>query len=554
MNRQGGYLVAKALKNEGVECIFTLCGGHIQPIYSGCVETGIRIIDVRHEQAATHAADGWARVTRKPGVAVVTAGPGLTNSVTGIANAMRAGSPVVIIGGQAPLFQFEKGGLQEMDHVDLLKPITKWAKRVHETRRIPEYIGAAFRHATAGRPGPVFLEIPLDMLIMSENEESVFFPVDSRAKAKIHGDDVLVAHAVEMLKASQRPVIMAGSGIWWDDAGAVIAKLSRMLQAPVYVNGMARGCISAKHPLSFSQTRGKALSEADTIVLAGAELDFRLAYGSSSLFNPSAKIIQINIEPTEIGRNRPVDIGIIGNTRAVFEEICYSVGRPTLGPERETWLSELRKAEEIEQGSIRAFLESDAVPIHPARLCHEIDKFLNDEAIVIGDGGDIVSLGARIIRPRGPGQWLDPGPFGCLGMGAPFGLAARLAKPDKQLLLLYGDGSFGFNGMEMDTAVRCNLPMVVVIGNDGGWGQMRSGTESMGLSEQAASVAVDLGFTHYEKMVEAFGGIGFYVEEPSEIRPALERAFENGRPACINVKIDPHATRDLLASSRGMVA
>jgi acetolactate synthase-1/2/3 large subunit len=550
MNKQGGYLVAKALKNEGTECIFTLCGGHIQPIYTGCIETGIRVVDVRHEQAAAHAADGWARITRKPGVAIVTAGPGLTNSVTGIANAMRAGSPIVVIGGQAPLFQFEKRGLQEMDHVGLLKPITKWAKRVHETRRIPEYISAAFRHATAGRPGPVFLEIPLDVLLISENEDSVFFPAGSPSKPKTNGDVALVSQAIDMLRASERPVIMAGASIWWDDAGTALEKLSRMLQAPVYVNGMARGCVSATHPLFFSQTRSKALGEADVIVLVGVELDFRLAFGSSSLFNPSAKIIQINIEPTEIGRNRPVDVGIVGDTRSLAEEFCRELGRPAPTAQREAWLSKLRKAEE--QDSIRTLLESEALPIHPARLCHEVDKFLNDEAIIIGDGGDIVSLGARIIRPRGPGQWLDPGPFGCLGMGMPFGLAARLAKPDKQILLLYGDGSFGFNGMEVDTAVRLNLPMVIVIGNDGGWGQMRSGTEMMGLSEEVAGVAVDLGFTHYEKMVEALGGVGIYVEHPSEIRPALERAFECGRPACINVKIDPQGARQMLSASRGM--
>lgn len=287
------------------------------------------------------------------------------------------------------------------------------------------------------------------------------------------------------------------------------------------------------------------------ILVVGAEFDFRLAYGQSGLINPSAKLIQVNIEPTEIGHNRSVDVGIVGDTRAVLDQLCDALGRPRTSSQREAWVRELRADEDGELERMEAYLKSDEVPIHPARLCHEVDELLDKEAIIIGDGGDIVSLGARIIRPRAPGQWLDPGPFGCLGMGLPFGLAAKLAKPDKQLLLLYGDGSFGFNGMEIDTAVRFKLPMVVVIGNDGGWGQMRFGVEAMGLGEQG-SVATELGFTHYEKMVEALGGFGAYVEKPSEIRPALERAFESGLPACVNVKIDPQGMRQMLSASRGM--
>jgi len=553
MTKQGGYLVARALKNENVECIFTLCGGHIQPIYTGCLETGIKIIDVRHEQAATHAADGWARVTRTPGVAIVTAGPGLTNSITGMANAKRAGSPIVVIGGQAPLFQFEKGSLQEMDHIDLLRPITKWAKRVHETRRIPEYISTAFREAIAGRPGPVFLEIPLDVLFTHENEDTVVFPENYRTRARSYGDPDYIERAAELLGASQRPVIMAGSAIWWDDAGESVAKLSSTLGAPIYVNGMARGCIDAGNRLHLLRTRSKALGEADTVVVVGAEFDFRLAYGDSTLINPSAKIIHINIDHTEIGHNRPVDVGIVGDTQAVLGQICEALPGPKFSSERETWLGELKASEKEKIERTKGYLESDEVPIHPARLCHEIDEFLDSDAIVIGDGGDIVSLGAQIIRPRAPGHWLDPGPFGCLGVGMPFGLAARLARPDKQLLLLYGDGSFGFNGMEIDTAVRFDLPMVVVIGNDGGWGQMRLDSEAMGLSDKTMA-ATELGFTHYEKIAEAVGGFGAYVEHPSEIRPALERAFNSGRPACVNVKLNPLGARQILYGARGMVS
>jgi len=531
MTKQGGYLAAKALKNEGVECIFTLCGGHIQSIYGGCLDLGIKIIDVRHEQAATHAADGWARVTRKPGVAIVTAGPGLTDSITGIANAMRAGSPMIVIGGQAPVFQFEKGALQETDHLALVRPITKWAKRVNDTWRIPEYISIAFRQAMAGRPGPVFLEIPIDKLMSTENEDTVVFPESSRTKAKPYGDPTYIERAAELLSASKRPAVMAGSQIWWDDSGSIIEELN---------------------PLHLSRTRGKAMGDADVVLVVGAEFDFRLAFGDSTYINSSAKIIQIHVESSEIGRNRPVDTGIIGDTQAVLRQICEAMGKVKFSPERETWFKELRGEEDEKLEQMERFMKSDKVPIHPARLCREVDEFLDEDAIIIGDGGDIVSIGARILRARAPGQWLDPGPFGCLGMGVPFGLAARLAKPDKQLLLLYGDGSFGLNGMEMDTAVRFDLPMVVVIGNDGGWGQMRVDAQAMGLSSKEVA-GTELGFTRYDKMVEAFGGLGIYVEEPSEIRPALERAFESNRPACVNVKIDPDGARQMLRSTRGMV-
>jgi len=551
MIKQGGHLLARSLKNENVECIFTLCGGHIQPTYTGCREAGIKVVDVRHEQAATHAADGWARITRNPGVAIVTAGPGLTNSVTGIANAMRAGSPIVVIGGQAPIFQFEKGGLQEMNHIDLLKPVTKWAKRVHETRRIPEYVGAAFREATAGRPGPVFLEIPLDVLMSTENDDTVRYPANSQTKARLQGDPAYIEKAAELLAAARQPVIMAGSAIWWDDSGENVEKLSALLDAPIYVNGMARGCISSANPRHLSHSRGKALGETDTLLLVGAEFDFRLGYGDSTAINGAASIIQIHIDPAEIGRNRHVDVGLVGNTQSILQQLCDAMEQTGPPPNHDAWLKSLRDKDSRKIEKMLPYAKSEQTPIHPARLCREIDEFLDDDAIIIGDGGDIVSIGAQMIRPRAPGQWLDPGPFGCLGMGVPFGLAAALAKPGKQLLLLYGDGSFGFNGMEMDTAVRFNLPMVVVIGNDGGWGQMRLDAQAMGLNEQDVA-ATELGFTHYEKVVEAFGGVGEYVEEPSGIRPALERAFGCGRPACINVKVDPMGARQMLQAARGM--
>ena len=330
-----------------------------------------------------------------------------------------------------------------------------------------------------------------------------------------------------------------------------IEELAEKLTCPIYVNGMARGCINSRNRFHLSHTRGKALGEADVILVVGAEFDFRLGYGDAVHINGNAKLIQINIDAGRIGQNRSVDVGIAADTRAAVSALCDELAAVAPSSNRERWIVELQAAENKEHERMEQFVRSEAIPVHPARLCHEINEFLDEQAILIGDGGDIVSMGAHIIRPRAPGHWLDPGPLGCLGMGLPFGLAAGLAKPDRQLLILYGDGSFGFNGMEIDTAVRFDIPLVVVIGYDGGWGQMRLDAKAMGMSEQNVA-ATELGFTHYEKMAEAFGAHGEYVEKPNEIRPALERAFSSGRAACVNVKIDPLGTSQVLRPARGM--
>jgi acetolactate synthase-1/2/3 large subunit len=359
----------------------------------------------------------------------------------------------------------------------------------------------------------------------------------------------LIEQAVQILLAAERPVIFGGSAIWWDDAGAALEALSRSIGAPIFVNGMARGCVSSENPLFFSQSREKALSEVDVFLLVGGEFDFRLGFGDITTINPRARIIHINGDPAELGHNRDIEIGIVGDARSVLQQLKEAVGNNNVSEQRKSWAHELRVEEQRQLKTLDPFRLSDQIPIHPARLCHEIDQFLDREAIIIGDGGDIVSLGARIIRPRAPGHWHDPGPFGCLGMGLPFGLAARLARPKNQILLLYGDGSFGFNAMELDTAVRWRLPMVIVIGNDGGWGQMRSGVDAMASKDSSAT---ELGFTRYDRLAESLGARGIYVERPSEIRPALERAFENGAPVCINVKIDPQGARQVISASRGM--
>ncbi len=533
-NITGGHLVARALKQEGVKAIFTLCGGHIIDIYDGCQDEGIRIIDVRHEQTAAHAADGWARLTGVPGVAVATAGPGTTDTVTGIANAFRAQSPLLLIGGQAARQQYFRGGLQELDHVALMKPISKFAAAVLDTERIPELIGMAFREAYSGRPGPSFLEIPRDVLDASVEETTVRFPRQYRSRGRGHGDPQLVTLAADWLSQAQRPAVLAGSQVWHCRAASQLLTFARQAQAAVYLNGAARGCLPADCPFFFRRSRRQALSQADVILVIGTPFDFRLAYGQR--LAPTARIIQVDLDYGELGHNRDVDIGIVGDAGAVLEQLASAL--PPGGNSRD-WLGQLRQLETQLFEAERPALFSEAVPIHPLRLAREIDDFLTEDAIFIGDGGDVVTMSANAIQPRCPGHWLDPGPLGTLGVGTPFAIAAKVAWPDKEVVVLFGDGAFGFTGFDYDTLVRFKLPVIGVVGNNAAWNQIRFGQlEKYG--PQRGNIANLLAPTRYDLVVQALGGYGEQVTEPAHIRPALERARASGQPALINVMVDPN--------------
>ena len=526
----GGSLVAKALKAEGVKYLFVLWGFHIFTIIEACEREGIKVIDTRHEQAAGHAAEGWAKVTGQPGVAAVTAGPGVTDVVTAVANAFQAGSPMLVIGGRSPVNSFEKGTLQELDHLGFMKPITKWARTVFEARRIPEYVSIAYRHALAGRPGPVFLECPIDVLESQVDESQVFFPepAKSRATSKTPGNPDLIKAAARLLAASRTPVVIAGNTVYWSQANQELQQFIEALHAPVFLNGMGRGCISSDHPQFFVYSRRFALSQADVAVLMGTEIDFRLNYGAPPLFNPKGKVIQIDIDPTEIGHNRDIDVGIVGDAREVLQQLLAELDKKRM-PRRTAWLEKVRASEAERLRALDPFLNSNAVPIHPLRLLKDVGDFLDRDAIVVGDGGDIVSFAAQVLKTHYPGHWLDTGKLGCLGVGTGFAMAAKLARPDKQVLIVYGDGSFGLNGMEFDTMVRHNIPVVAVIGNNRAWMPITEGDPGLGRH---------LGWARYDKVVEALGGHGEFVERPEQIRPALERAFASGLPAAINVMID----------------
>ncbi len=536
----GGHLVARTLKQAGVGHIFTLCGGHILPIYDGCITEGVQVVDMRHEQACAHAADAYARLTRNIGVAVVTAGPGVTDAVTGIANAFSARSPVLLIGGAAPLGLRGLGSLQEVEQVDLLRPITKGSWTVAETRQIPEVLSTAIRHALTGRPGPVFVEIPVDLLMTVVEDRLAPIPTAYAHRRPTAPDPESVRELATLLAEAERPVIMAGSGVYWDDAARDLQALAERSGVPVFMNGAGRGCLAHDHPQAFAQARGSALAQADVVLVLGTPLDFRLGYGRPPSFAETVQVAMVDCDPVELGRNRPLAVGLASHIGLTLRALSGALPRD-LALRFEPWREALRKKEAESQARLMIERLSEDVPISHYRLAHEIAAVMDADTTVVGDGGDVVGCASKIVPLFRPGQWLDPGPFGCLGVGPSFAIAAKLLRPRERVLLIAGDGAFGLNGMEMETAVRFGLPMTVVIGNDGGWGQIRNPQLSFFGAERA--VGTSLPFTRFEQMVEALGGKGLHVTEPRQIRPALERALGSGEIYCVNVILDPAAYR-----------
>lgn len=528
--RMGAHSLAKAFRREGVDCIFTLCGGHIMPIYEACLDEGIRIIDVRHEQAAAFAADAWGRMKRRPGVAVVTAGPGITNTVTAVANAFKAGTPLVVIGGQAPLLRLGKGDLQELDALSILRPITCWAARAWTANRLAEMTHTAF-HEAMSRRGPVFLEVPMDVLLEPAGEES---PQMRPGPMQLHGEPSKVKEAAQLLATAERPVLMGGSDLWWSGAEESLMRFLEVLPLPVYLNAMGRGMLPPDHPCFFALSRGWALREADVVLLIGTPMDFRLNFGRA--FGEKAKIVQVDRNPGNIGQNREVTIGIWSDARPFLELVAEEIAAIPHRRSSRFWVEAVRQIEQQRRQERIPLEESEAIPIHPLRLARELADVCSENTIFVGDGGDVVSIAATIIHPYRPGHWLDPGPMGTLGMGVPFALASKLAYPEKEVIALFGDGAIGFSIMEYDTAVRHGIPFIGIVGNNGQWAQIRYGQVSMFGEERA--VATKLRVARYEQVVEALGGYGEYIEDPREIRPALERARASGKPALLNVRLD----------------
>ncbi len=540
----GGHLVAKALKNEGVDTIFTLCGGHIIDIYDGCIDEGIRIIDVRHEQTAAHAADGYARQTGKLGCVVTTAGPGCTNAMTGIATAFRSESPVLHIGGQSSLTQHKMGSLQDLPHVEMMTPITKFAAGVMSTERVADMISMAARECFSGAYGPSYLEIPRDVLDKEIPFETATVPKPGhyRASVKSIGDPDDIKKLGEILMNSKSPAMLVGSQVFMSRGHQAAIDLARSLNIALYMNGASRGILPPGDPHYFNRTRSSAFKKADVIVIVGTPFDFRMGYGKR--ISNEATLIHIDQDYRTVGKNRDVTLGLAGDPGAILEAIHREVASNMQNgsDKRKSWLDELR-AEEIEKTEkLIPMFKSEESPIHPYRLAWEINEFLTEDTIYIGDGGDIVTISAQAVQPRSPGNWMDPGALGSLGVGTGFAMAAGLANPDKEILCLYGDGSFGMTVFDMETANRFGAPYIAIVGNNSHMNQIRYGQITK-YGEERGNIGNKLGDVQFSVFAEMLGGYGAEIHQPQEIQPALQKARESvkstGKSAVINVWVNP---------------
>ncbi|BBY10192.1 acetolactate synthase [Mycobacterium marseillense] len=527
-----GRLVARRLKASGIDTVFTLSGGHLFSIYDGCRDEGIRLIDTRHEQTATFAAEGWSKVTRLPGVAALTAGPGITNGMSAMAAAQQNQSPLVVLGGRAPAQRWGMGSLQEIDHVPFVAPLARFAATAQSADDAGRLVDDALRAAVGAPSGVGFVDFPMDHVFsMADNLDVLGRPgalVDVPPGPP--PDDQSVARAAALLSAAKRPVIMAGTNVWWGHGEAALLRLAEELQIPVLMNGMARGAVPADHPLAFSRVRGKALGEADVALVVGVPMDFRLGFGG--VFGRETQLVVVDRAQPERRHPRPVQAELYGDLLTILAALATAGGTG-----HREWIEELRTAETAARAKENAELADDRVPLHPMRVYAELAPMLDRDAIVVIDAGDFGSYAGRVIDSYLPGCWLDSGPFGCLGSGPGYALAAKLAHPDRQVVLLQGDGAFGFSGMEWDTLVRHNVPVVSVVGNNGIWGLEKHPMEAL----YGYSVVAELRpGTRYDEVARALGAHGELVGAPGELRPALERAFASGLPAVVNVLTDPN--------------
>ncbi len=523
-----GRLIARRLKASGVDTVVTLSGGHLFSLYDGCRDEGIRLVDTRHEQTAAFAAEGWSKVTRTPGVAALTAGPGVTNGMSAMAAAQQNQSPLVVLGGRAPAGRWGMGSLQEIDHVPFVAPLTRFAATAESPGAVGPLVDEALRAAVGTRSGVAFVDFPMDHVFSMADDDRRPGALADIPPGPAPGGEAL-SRAAGLLAAARRPVIMAGTNLWWGHGEGALLRLAEERRIPVLMNGMARGAVPADHPLAFSRVRGKALAEADVALIVGVPMDFRLGFGG--VFGPQTKLIVVDRAEPERKHPRPVEAELYGDLLTILAALATGAGT-----DHEDWIDELRTAETAARGRERAGLADARVPLHPMRVYAQLAPMLDRDAIVVIDAGDFGSYAGRVIDSYLPGCWLDSGPFGCLGSGPGYALAAKLARPDRQVVLLQGDGAFGFSGMEWDTLVRHNVPVVSVIGNNGIWALEKHPMEAL----YGYSVVAELRpGTRYDEVVRALGGHGELVSAPAELRPALERAFASGLPAVVNVLTDP---------------
>ncbi len=533
----GGEMVVRALEKEGVARVFSISGGHIAPIYDAMIDSDISLEHVRHEQAAVMMADASGRLTEKPGVALVTAGPGFTNSLTGIANARMANAPLVLISGSVATDMVGRLDLQELPQIEVISPLVKWAERVVDVTRISEAVHEAFHHARTGNPGPVYLEIPANVLGDSIDEDKIETS-GPRPLARPAGSPDLIQSAIKILAEAKRPIVIAGSGVWFARASDDLIAFVENSGIPAFTTSIGKGTIPDNHPLCFGPAFGvrpgaalSAMLQADAIMLIGTRISLFFAHGK--IFGPSARFIQATIDPEEIGRNRHIEVGIVGDAREVLKQLL-DAGKGELKPGKfKDWRDQLEKAHAAGLAGFKAQLESDQVPIHPVRLCRDLDEALGEDGILTVDGGDTSVWMGMVRNYRNPGHTLESGLFGCLGVGIPYAVAAQIVHPEKRVAVIIGDGSLGFNFFEFGTAMRLGLPIVVVVNNDSSWGMVRHSQQlRYGMDR---TIGVDLGILPYHEIVACLGGYGEEVNSPDQIKPAIQRAFESGKPSLINV-------------------
>lgn len=534
----GSEIIGKALKRQGADMFFYIMGGPMMDVELSTMREGIRGIDVRHEQAGAMAAFAYARLRNRPGICMAASGPATTNLVTGVAHAWADCTPIIAFGGASPDGSTGRGVFQEIEQVPMFEPCTKWADRIHNAKRIPELVNRAFNEAMSGKPGPVYLDCPGDILYAEVDENSLDWPDpwDPSKRARPAAEDAEVKQILDMLKGAKQPVIISGTGIIWSDASAELQAFVEASGIPFYTTPQSRGVIPEDHEYCYLTARSTAFREADVILVLGTRMNYIIGHAAPPRFNGDAKVVRVDIDPGEIANSpRKLDVGVVGDIKTVLQQLTTAISGSVTPETYATWRERLRGRNSTKTEEAEKILSNPAQPVHPLRLCKEVRDFIDRDGILVVDGQEILNYGRQAMPSFVPGHRINSGCFGTMGVGMPFGVGAKAAKPDKQVVVVHGDGSFGINAMELDTAVRHNLPITVVISLNGGWTGDPDGTKP----------GRDLGYTRYDIMAEGLGCHGEYVEDPDEIRPALDRARkanEEGKVALVNVKTD-HTAR-----------
>ena len=535
----GSQILAEALKRQHTDMFFFIMGAPMLMVESECLKLGIRGIDVRHEQAAAMMAHAYTRLRYRPGICMAASGPGVTNLITGVAHAWADGVPLIALGGSSPMGTSGRGVFQEIDQLAMLEPCTKWAVRVDQAKRIPEYLNKAFQQAMSGKPGPVYLDLPGDVLYQEVADADIHWPEPelwrAENQARPQASPAELKAMLALLQQAQAPVIVSGSGVLWSQASAELHAFVEQAGIPFYTTPQGRGVIPEDHGLCYLTARSTAFREADLICVIGTRLNYVIGHAAAPRFNAEAKIIRIDIDPTEIATSpRKLDVGVVGDVKAVLQQLIETTQGQGLAERYAAWCDRLRGRNSGKQAEQEAKLSSSNTPIHPLRLCKEVRDFMDRDAILVVDGQEILNYGRQSIPCFTPGHRMNSGVFGTMGVGLPLGVGAKAAQPNKQVIVLHGDGSFGLNAMEFDTAVRHNIPVLVVISLNGGWTADPTGEKP----------GRDLGYARYDQIAQTLGGHGEYVENPDDIRPALERAAAataEGKPALVNVVTDSQA-------------